>query len=318
MRTKIVYALISDCSDYYWEQALISVYSLRLYNPDAVVELVVDTLTATTLDGKRAEIKKYVSRIIIVEIPDIYTQIQRSRYLKTNLRKWVEGDFLFLDCDTVICGKLNEIDCFEGELGLVADINGELPLTDAFAIDRCHQIGFDKIKGKPYYNSGVMYVKDTLATHDFYTKWFENWQHSVGLGVVFDQPALCQTNIEQQFLIQELPGIWNCQFKYSGMKLISEAKIIHYFSGGKLVFIQELTYRKIKETATIDVVTDHAIRNPRTIIYTTYSMSEDKVYEYYNSYMVYLFFCIPSIFRLLEIIGKFMVKPVLMFNKIKR
>ena len=43
MKTKIVYAVVSDESDVYLEQVVLSAYSLRQHNPTAFVELVVDT-----------------------------------------------------------------------------------------------------------------------------------------------------------------------------------------------------------------------------------------------------------------------------------
>ena len=40
MKTKIIYVLVSNENDCYLEQALVSIYSLRLYNPDANLLLV--------------------------------------------------------------------------------------------------------------------------------------------------------------------------------------------------------------------------------------------------------------------------------------
>lgn len=36
MKTKIIYVLVSNENDCYLEQALVSIYSLRLYNPDEI------------------------------------------------------------------------------------------------------------------------------------------------------------------------------------------------------------------------------------------------------------------------------------------
>ena len=116
MQTKIIYTLVSENSDYYLEQALISVYSLRKHNPEATVELVVDKDTAATLVEKRSKIKEYVTSIVEIDVPREYDKKRRSRFLKTNLRQLVKGDYLFIDCDTVICGKLDEIDAFDGDL----------------------------------------------------------------------------------------------------------------------------------------------------------------------------------------------------------
>ena len=98
MQTKIVYTLVSDESDTYLEQALLSVYSLRLHNPQAIVELIVDQFTSKTIVDKRSEIRKFITDLITVDVPEDYTKVQKSRYLKTNLRQFVKGDYLFIDC----------------------------------------------------------------------------------------------------------------------------------------------------------------------------------------------------------------------------
>ena len=53
MKTKIVYAVSSDEQDNYLEQTVLSVFSLKRHNPDAVVEFVVDERTDKTIVGKR-------------------------------------------------------------------------------------------------------------------------------------------------------------------------------------------------------------------------------------------------------------------------
>ena len=50
---KIVYCLISSSSDIYFEQCLMSVYSLRLYHPDAEVIVLMDDKTKVSLSGWR-------------------------------------------------------------------------------------------------------------------------------------------------------------------------------------------------------------------------------------------------------------------------
>lgn len=65
MTTKIVYVLTSTEEDTYLEQTLISVYSARMYNQDATIIVVTDQRTMSGLKGRRTEIKKYLSDIII-------------------------------------------------------------------------------------------------------------------------------------------------------------------------------------------------------------------------------------------------------------
>ena len=53
MKTKIVYTVVSDETDIFIEQALLSIFSLRKHNPNAYVELVIDSLTNESTKGKR-------------------------------------------------------------------------------------------------------------------------------------------------------------------------------------------------------------------------------------------------------------------------
>ena len=71
MNTKIVYVVASDETDFYLEQTLLSVFSLRKHNPDAYVELVVDQDTDTTITGKKGEILKYVDNKVVVNVRNI-------------------------------------------------------------------------------------------------------------------------------------------------------------------------------------------------------------------------------------------------------
>lgn len=86
MKTKIIYVLVSNENDCYLEQALVSIYSLRLYNPDANLLLLVDEETSRTLEnGIRKLILNYVSKLVIVDVPFHYSKQQKSRYIKTSL-----------------------------------------------------------------------------------------------------------------------------------------------------------------------------------------------------------------------------------------
>ena len=66
MRTKLVYVLTCAPEKHYIEQALMSVFSARHWNPDAHIVLLVDDLTDKLLVGKRADVLDYISEKIVV------------------------------------------------------------------------------------------------------------------------------------------------------------------------------------------------------------------------------------------------------------
>ena len=104
---KFLYILVSKESDIYYEQTLVSILSLRHYNPDAFVTLLVDDKTDANLMGFRAEIKTLVNEYKVVSFDDKISGLARSRLLKTNMRNLLEGDFLYIDGDTAIADKLD-------------------------------------------------------------------------------------------------------------------------------------------------------------------------------------------------------------------
>ncbi len=312
MNTKIVYAIVSSSSDFYLEQALLSVYSLRMYNPDAVVELVVDQSTAMGLEGKRAKIKEYVNNIHVVETPNGFNPMQRSRFLKTNLRKFVKGDFLFIDSDTIVCDSLADIDKLNVKIAMVADLNDDLLLQDCNTIEKYRAAGFGDATGLPYFNSGVIYAKDTPKVHQFYSLWYENWRASDSHGVQYDQPALCATNVAMENIIHELDGIWNCQFKMKGYPFLRKAKIMHYYSNnGKkdnvFTLPMDILYQQVREEEITPLV-DNLIRLAKTDFYAVMTVTKKQSMSFFNSHLLYLYTNRPALYKFLEKIVRMLEK----------
>ncbi len=302
MNTKIVYVLVSDDSDYYYEQVMLSIRSLINYNPEARVEVLVDNVTYATLVGKREAIKQYAD-VIEVDTPAGYDKMRRSRYLKTNMRNLVAGDFLFLDCDTVICESIEETDKLDVELGMVADLNGPLLLYDGNTISKGLKAGFPDFTGKPYFNSGVIFVKDTDMNRRFFNSWYENYLKSESHEVFNDQPALCQTNAEFGNIISEIPGIWNCQFKMKGFPYLKKSKVMHYYANnGNNVLsfhIKEL-FDRVKLTGDVNEQIMQLLRKPRTVLYSLLDMNPDKAFDLLSTDIVYHYYVHPRLFGLVS------------------
>lgn len=272
MRTKIVYSVVSSAADYYLEQTLMSVYTLRLYNKDTNVVLVVDNTTNSSITGKRAEILNYVSDVVSVDVPSEYTKMQKSRFLKTSLREYVKGDYLFIDSDTLVTASLEDIDAFDFEMGATADkhvVIGKHPMK--VFIDHCAKTaGFNVLSDNIYVNSGVMFFKDTPQTHLFYESWHKNWKLTSSKGLNIDQASLAKTCAEFNYPITDIGGIWNCQLTDNGLRYLTDAKIIHYFAStakghikSAFTYYQDEIYDRIKETGKIPQDIVDIIKNPK-------------------------------------------------------
>lgn len=233
MKTKIVYCIVSNDKDIYLEQAWVSIYTLRKHNPDADVILLVDKGTESTLTGKRSGIKELVAEVKAVETPVGYNAMQRSRYLKTNFRHFISGDLLFIDADTVIGGSLAGVDDIDAEIACVPDEHRRF--SDLLSIDYAKKrissgFGIQEYDSEFYFNSGVIYVKDTPRMHAFFADWYEAWKYSAfERNTPIDQPALFVANKKNGYLIKELPGFYNCLIACS-LKYLYGGLILHFFS----------------------------------------------------------------------------------------
>lgn len=255
MKTKIVYTLICDGSYYYYEQLLISLYSLRLHNPHATVLVLVDKDTEKTLCGTRTKIYDYATQVICIEVPEDLSQMQRSRYLKTNLRQFVNGDYLFLDTDTVVCDKLDDIDTLECEIGGVLDYHGDS--YTGYLIDwdknNIEKMGWQCIAKVPRFNSGLLYVKDCDSTRSFYQHWFAYWTKCKDKGINIDQLSLRRTLYDNP-IIEEIDSTWHCQLSNNGhgIDFINQAKVVHYYNLINVPGIrQDKLWESIKRTGQI-------------------------------------------------------------------
>ena len=76
-----VYILISSGQDLYYEQLLVSLYSLRMHHPELNVVVLVDDVTERTLHGKRSKVRELANEIKVVAVPEEYNPKARSRYI---------------------------------------------------------------------------------------------------------------------------------------------------------------------------------------------------------------------------------------------
>ena len=230
---KYVYVLTSSENDIYYEQFLLSLASMRLYNPDAEVITLIDEKTKQGLTGKRSGYEKLVSRIIILKAPGELSQKETSRWIKTSVRNHLSGDFIFIDCDTIItdsivCNIPDEI-----KIGAVLDTHVSLSLhhqKNEFLRQITASRFNDNIQPVDYFNSGVVFCRDAPETAEFYDCWNKLWVKSSMHGVSADQPSFNYTNYEFSGIIHKLSGEWNCQTSHNGLPFLHNAKIIHYYA----------------------------------------------------------------------------------------
>lgn len=230
MRTKLVYVLTCSVEKYYIEQALMAVYSARYYNPTACIVLLMDNETNDLLIGTRSLLLDYISEKKVIRLSDEMSMIERSRWLKTSVRNIIDGDFLFVDTDTIVTQQLNEIDTLTCDIGAVLDSHLTVAEFPDYMIQdvsfRAKICSWNLKDVDHYYSSGVLFVRDNESTRKFYEKWHSYWLDSCQKKLFIDQPAMTKANLEMN-LICQIEGVWNC-IMYMKPLFVKFAKILHF------------------------------------------------------------------------------------------
>lgn len=245
---QIIYVITFDDSNYCFEQAILSMCSVRMHNSHVRIRIVTDKSSAQFIIGWRDKLlKEYGCEVSVCDVPEGLGKVERSRFLKTSLGLLVEGDFLFIDTDTIICRPLDEISESHGDVNAVLDRHVRLHENDymIFPDDWFDQTGFISSHDDVYFNSGVMYVRDTAASKAFYQEWHRLWQLSLSRGMRLDQMAMYQANINSHHIIQEIDGRWNCQLGGLFLNYLHDAYIIHYYGSGN---VKKRKIYKLKQT----------------------------------------------------------------------
>lgn len=325
MKTKIVYVLTSNDNDVLLEQLMLSLHSLKYHNPSAEVFLVVDQDTYLSINGNRSKIKAYLTDIIAIDTPKEFNNMLRSRWLKTSLREYIDGDYLFVDSDTIVTDSLAECDNWNIEIGAVMDRHIPVDKSHQYHDYICESAKNTDWTFEPtdscYFNSGVMFVKDNVFTHSFYKKWHENWMKGIRNKVYQDQPTLGKTNKYFGYVIKKIDDEWNCQIMANGIKYLSTSKIIHYFnaerqSEKKSVFYlpsdREL-YHKIKLNSFIlDSATRSLIENGRSAFADNYAVFADEqlaaIRDSFSQFVLNGFYAKNFYYKFLKALYVFFVK----------
>lgn len=234
---KVVYAMISNRDDCYFEQMWASAWSLKERNPKVYVVVLTDeaTLNKVPLSVKR-RCEECVDEFCPITFDEEYTNKEKSRWIKTNLRGLVSGDFLFIDTDTIITGSIESLFDFPcSDIGMVLDNNCHSSEIKSFPIfQNMYVKPLRRIYDEPFrerttvYNSGVILVRDTSKSHAFFKAWHHNWLRSKSMGECRDQLSLVKTLQEHSDVVTEIPGIYNCQIR-SSIQFLFDAVIIHTF-----------------------------------------------------------------------------------------
>lgn len=317
MKTKLVYAVVSGEKDTYLSQAMVAVYTARRYNPNAEILLVVDQDTNDVLEKCLPNIKTYLTNVIVVHTPSDMSKMHRSRFLKTNLRQNIEGNFLYIDTDTVVCEDLSAIDKTDADVAACLDRHSLVsahPLVAGIE-KRISTVGLtiSDLHDK-YFNGGVMFVKDTPIAHGLFEAWHRNWDDSRMKSKGIDQPPLALANKQCGYPIKELDGIWNCQLCDNFIQYLAGAKVLHYFASNNkspYKLFDENIFIQVRETNSVSQWLKEDLENPKNLFVAHSLLIYGKDIDYQRSPIYSIFRFHSKIYRFFEYMSKVIVEKKL-------
>lgn len=233
----ICFVLAAKDLELYADMAAVAALAVRRLHPQARTILVTDEPTARAIDHGRHALGNIVSEIII-EPTGTDDPIVSSRRLKTVLRQLVKGDYLYLDNDAIAVRPLDRGWPEGADLALARDRNergitpSSLPIIEKLRA----KLGWEFLPD-PYFNNGVIFVRDTSAAHAFYTEWHRRYQQTLSLDIWQDQISFNSVIAAGFATITILPDRDNWATESTAM-LRGRARIFHFFAsihGGEMI-----------------------------------------------------------------------------------
>ena len=276
----ICYILVDNERLFYYNQLLISIASLRKRNPHLPVIVLLDEETKQILPQKNPEFERWHISSMTISVPKEYEQKARSRFIKTSVRQYVRGDYLYIDTDTVIAATF-PVNISNKDLSLTLDWNDGRITNEEFSTlkktyDKC---GYELNSDSIMYNSGVIWAKDNAIVCRFYQKWHYEWKQCYSRGILLDQPSLNHVNSVLYPLISELPCVWNVQVScVQALRFLNNAIIIHYYnvSWERMRAIYSLSNPEIQSKGYKSIEVQSILENPKDALYPSTFLRRDE------------------------------------------
>lgn len=167
----VCYVLSTDGDPRYCDLAAVSIASLKRVHPSARVTILTDDESFAAV---RAASRQSRNGSISVRSVGRFAGSPRvrSRFVKTQMRGAMDGEFLYLDADTVVIGALDEIYGCLTPLAAAIDRNRDDPSGGfpAWVVPGFERLGWP-YPTRNYLNNGVIFWKDCVEAHEFGRLW---------------------------------------------------------------------------------------------------------------------------------------------------
>jgi hypothetical protein len=230
---QVCYVLASESWDRYARMAWVSATLVRHFHPNCNVSLLVDETTGKALYSPRSPLLDVVDNTVVIETC-LDNVMARSRFIKTTMRRWIVGDFVFLDVDALPLAPFADIFNIDAPLAAALEFNKEE--KDHFFPDGIEPIYAHLSWPCPlprYFNTGILVLRDTASTHAACEEWHRRWLLSRSIGCLSDQPSFNSAMYETSVPIGILPPEYNAMVLFFPWKFRT-CRIAHFFESNNV------------------------------------------------------------------------------------
>lgn len=226
----IVYVLVTDGRGRYPAMALVSASAARRIYPDARLVLVTDEDTPVRLRESHPRLLALFDHVAATPTPMAGAH-ERGFYLKTRTRDLVEGDFVYLDVDTLPVRPFHDVFARPFDLAMVQDRNHHCPIDPVYPHweePRMKRLGW-QVPLARYFNTGVIFSRDTPAARRVWGEWQRLWHESFATGDDWDQLAVNVAIHHTPADVLELPPAYNAMVTVHPVHARG-ARVYHFFT----------------------------------------------------------------------------------------
>lgn len=238
-----VYVLVSDPDGRHADCTGVSASFLRNVHPDARIHVLCDPDTRHHLRMSSHPLLGLVDELVVQDA-SFADAPSRKQFLKSGMREWILGDFVYLDCETLPIAPLDELFRYKEPIALAYDHNQPYPENIPESEHECHvgSGGATPSEGRSL-NTGVIFwrnCQEALELGRHYRQALESMRRD---GLVFsDGPAIHKALSSWDKDVRILPVRYNAQVHTNPLSGIDAS--IWQFNGsggtnGKKTFFDE-------------------------------------------------------------------------------
>jgi hypothetical protein len=250
----VCYALAMDDDPVFADLLAISASCVRRIYPACRITILTDDDSRKNFASAQRGLSDVASKIRSVGKFDGGPR-QRSRFVKTQARSVIEGDFLYLDADTAPVSEFGALFECEAAVSAAIDRNRVDPYGGfpAWVVPDFERLGW-RNPTKLYLNTGILFWKDCKAAHALGRLWHENWlRYHATVDNPADQPAFNHSIDALGVEPKIMDDVFNARVGVSP-EFARGARIYHLLSGDERAegtFI-DAVLRHYRDTGSID------------------------------------------------------------------